>query len=90
MQIAPPTRSDVRNTRRSAAAWKPPPPYQRPLRRVRLDADPLSEQELQSTGAGGFLRGSKVGLVTPFRDGMNLVAKEYVAAQDPATRVSWC
>jgi len=28
-------------------------------------------------------RGSKVGLVTPFRDGMNLVAKEYVAAQDP-------
>lgn len=29
-------------------------------------------------------RGSKVGLVTPLRDGMNLVAKEYVAAQDPA------
>ena len=28
-------------------------------------------------------RGSKVGLVTPLRDGMNLVAKEYVAAQDP-------
>jgi len=25
-----------------------------------------------------------VGLVTPLRDGMNLVAKEYVAAQDPA------
>jgi len=24
-----------------------------------------------------------VGLVTPMRDGMNLVAKEYVAAQDP-------
>lgn len=28
-------------------------------------------------------RFSKVGLVTPLRDGMNLVAKEYVAAQDP-------
>ncbi len=28
-------------------------------------------------------RGSQVGLVTPLRDGMNLVAKEYVAAQDP-------
>ena len=28
-------------------------------------------------------RTSKVGLVTPLRDGMNLVAKEYVAAQDP-------
>jgi trehalose 6-phosphate synthase len=26
---------------------------------------------------------AKVGLVTPLRDGMNLVAKEYVAAQDP-------
>ncbi len=31
----------------------------------------------------GFFRASRVGLVTPLRDGMNLVAKEYVAAQDP-------
>jgi trehalose 6-phosphate synthase len=31
-----------------------------------------------------FLRASLVGIVTPVRDGMNLVAKEYVAAQDPA------
>ena len=30
-----------------------------------------------------LLRYSKVGFVTPLRDGMNLVAKEYVAAQDP-------
>ncbi len=29
----------------------------------------------------GFFRISRVGLVTPLRDGMNLVAKEYVAAQ---------
>jgi trehalose 6-phosphate synthase len=29
-----------------------------------------------------LFRGSKIGLVTPLRDGMNLVAKEYVAAQD--------
>lgn len=29
----------------------------------------------------GFFRVSRVGLVTPLRDGMNLVAKEYVAAQ---------
>jgi len=28
-------------------------------------------------------RMARVGLVTPLRDGMNLVAKEYVAAQDP-------
>jgi trehalose 6-phosphate synthase len=31
----------------------------------------------------GFYRVARVGLVTPLRDGMNLVAKEYVAAQDP-------
>ena len=30
----------------------------------------------------GFLRAANVGLVTPLRDGMNLVAKEFVAAQD--------
>ncbi len=36
----------------------------------------------QSTLAG-FYRTARVGLVTPLRDGMNLVAKEYVAAQDP-------
>ncbi len=29
----------------------------------------------------GFFRLSRIGLVTPLRDGMNLVAKEYVAAQ---------
>jgi trehalose 6-phosphate synthase len=29
----------------------------------------------------GIYRASRVGLVTPLRDGMNLVAKEYVAAQ---------
>jgi trehalose 6-phosphate synthase len=32
----------------------------------------------------GFYRMARVGLVTPLHDGMNLVAKEYVAAQDPA------
>src|SRR3546814_7480384 len=32
----------------------------------------------------GFYRVARVGLVTPLRDGMNLVAKEYVAAQDGA------
>jgi len=31
----------------------------------------------------GIYRAAKAGLVTPLRDGMNLVAKEYVAAQDP-------
>ena len=33
---------------------------------------------------GGFYRTAQVGVVTPLQDGMNLVAKEYVAAQNPA------
>ncbi len=32
----------------------------------------------------GLYRGARAALVTPLRDGMNLVAKEYIAAQDPA------
>ncbi|WP_425605365.1 alpha,alpha-trehalose-phosphate synthase (UDP-forming) [Pseudoxanthomonas putridarboris] len=32
----------------------------------------------------GFYRAADLALVTPLRDGMNLVAKEYVAAQDPS------
>ena len=32
----------------------------------------------------GYLRAAQVALVTPARDGMNLVAKEFVAAQDPS------
>jgi len=35
------------------------------------------------TALAAFYREAAVGLVTPLRDGMNLVAKEYVAAQDP-------
>lgn len=31
----------------------------------------------------GIYRAARVGLVTPLRDGMNLVAKEFVAAQNP-------
>jgi trehalose 6-phosphate synthase len=34
------------------------------------------------TALSGLYRAARVGLVTPIRDGMNLVAKEYVAAQD--------
>ncbi len=34
-------------------------------------------------GLAGIFRAADVGLVTPLRDGMNLVAKEFVAAQDP-------
>ncbi len=34
------------------------------------------------TALAGLYRAAKAALVTPLRDGMNLVAKEYVASQD--------
>jgi trehalose 6-phosphate synthase len=34
------------------------------------------------TALAGFYRSARAALVTPLRDGMNLVAKEYIAAQD--------
>ncbi len=40
-------------------------------------------QSYPRAGLAGLYRGSDVALVTPLLDGMNLVAKEYVAAQDP-------
>jgi len=39
--------------------------------------------DIQRNTLAGFFRVSRVGLVTPMRDGMNLVAKEWVAAQEP-------
>lgn len=35
------------------------------------------------TALAGLYRASRAALVTPLRDGMNLVAKEYIAAQNP-------
>ncbi len=52
----------------SDASWAP----------VRYVTRPYSR-----TALAGLYRAARVGLVTPMRDGMNLVAKEYVAAQDP-------
>jgi trehalose 6-phosphate synthase len=40
-------------------------------------------KSLSRSALAGLYRIAKVGLVTPLRDGMNLVAKEYVAAQNP-------
>ncbi len=37
---------------------------------------------VRRSAIAGFYRRANIGLVTPLRDGMNLVAKEYVAAQD--------
>ncbi|WP_226582115.1 alpha,alpha-trehalose-phosphate synthase (UDP-forming) [Acuticoccus sediminis] len=48
-------------------------------------ASPLSllTRPVDRVGVAHLLAGSDVAMVTPLADGMNLVAKEYVAAQDP-------
>ena len=84
MQIAPPTRMGVRtydeirtqleqasghiNGRFAETDWVP----------IRYLNKGVSRKPLM-----GFFRNAASALVTPVRDGMNLVAKEYVAAQDP-------
>lgn len=52
----------------------------------RPDWTPLRyvNQNFDQRTLAGFYRLAKVGMVTPLRDGMNLVAKEFVACQDPA------
>jgi trehalose 6-phosphate synthase len=85
LQIASPTRTGVRayqdirhelersaghiNGRFAEPDWTP----------IRYINRGLSRKMLM-----GYFRVAQIGLVTPIRDGMNLVAKEYVAAQDPA------
>jgi trehalose 6-phosphate synthase len=85
LQIASPTREEVSayadiraqldatagsvNGKYADLAWTPIRYIHRTVPRSRL---------------AGLLRASQVGLVTPLRDGMNLVAKEYIAAQDVA------
>jgi trehalose 6-phosphate synthase len=51
-----------------------------------VDWNPIRyvNRTIRRSALAGLYRGSRLGLVTPLRDGMNLVAKEYVAAQDPS------
>jgi trehalose 6-phosphate synthase len=51
---------------------------------AQLDWTPLRyiNRAITRRQLAGIYRVSRIGLVTPLRDGMNLVAKEYVAAQD--------
>jgi trehalose 6-phosphate synthase len=50
-----------------------------------VDRTPLRyiNKAMSHAALAGLYRMSRIGLVTPLRDGMNLVAKEYVAAQAP-------
>jgi trehalose 6-phosphate synthase len=84
LQIAPPSRSDVESYREIRQG------LEREAGRINgrfaeLDWTPL--RYLNKGFARPMLMPmyalADVGLVTPMRDGMNLVAKEYVAAQDP-------
>jgi trehalose 6-phosphate synthase len=84
MQIAPPSRSDVpeyREIRREleTAAGHINGRY------AEFDWTPVRylNKSFNHRILSGFYRVARIGLVTPFRDGMNLVAKEYVAAQRP-------
>jgi len=84
IQIAPPSRADIGSYQdiRTLLEQKT---GQINGERSEVDIVPIRYVNKGHTMAElfGFYRASKIGLVTPLRDGMNLVAKEYVAAQDP-------
>ncbi|GHD53149.1 alpha,alpha-trehalose-phosphate synthase (UDP-forming) [Thalassobaculum fulvum] len=84
MQIAPPSRSDVQSYRaiREVLEGKA---GRINGRFAEFDWVPLRylNKSFQRDQLTGFFRAARVGFVTPLRDGMNLVAKEYVACQDP-------
>jgi len=84
LQIAPSSRSDVPEYRDMRAE------VESLAGRVngtmgRIDWTPIRyiNQSVDRNSLAALYREARVGLVTPLRDGMNLVAKEYVAAQNP-------
>ena len=84
IQIAPPSRSEVpeyQDIRASLAAVA----GQINSRFGEFDWTPLRyiNKSFSHHILTGFFRASRIALVTPLRDGMNLVAKEYVASQPP-------
>jgi trehalose 6-phosphate synthase len=83
-QIAPPTRVGVRAYEEIRASLEQTTGAING-RFATLDWVPLKyiNTGLDRRALMGLLRLADVGLVTPIRDGMNLVAKEFVAAQDP-------
>lgn len=84
IQIAPPSREDVDSYQKIRALLEQKC-GQINGARSEVDLVPIRYVNRGYSHAElfGFFRAAKIGLVTPLRDGMNLVAKEYVAAQDP-------
>ena len=84
IQIAPPSRQDVTSYQRIRNVLEQKS-GQINGARSEVDLVPIRyvNQGYPRQELFGFYRAADIGLVTPLRDGMNLVAKEYVAAQDP-------
>ena len=85
VQIAPPTRSDVQTYQRIRQTLEGEAGRING-RFAQLDWTPIQylNRKYERNLLMALFRQSQVGYVTPLRDGMNLVAKEYVASQDPA------
>ncbi|WP_299707821.1 alpha,alpha-trehalose-phosphate synthase (UDP-forming) [Caballeronia sp.] len=84
VQIAPPTRADM-DTYRDIRLQLEGESGRINGRYAELDWTPIRyiHRQYERPVLAALFRASHVGFVTPLRDGMNLVAKEYVAAQDP-------
>ncbi len=84
LQIAPTSRSDVRTYQHIREQLESQAGHLNG-RLSDLDWTPLHylNKSYDRRVLMGLFRTADVGFVTPLRDGMNLVAKEYVAAQDP-------
>jgi trehalose 6-phosphate synthase len=85
MQIAPPSRGDIETYREIRHALEAEAGRING-RFAEVDWMPLRylNRGFPRSALMPLYAEAQVGLVTPLRDGMNLVAKEYVAAQDPA------
>jgi trehalose 6-phosphate synthase len=84
IQIAPPSREDIASYQRIRETLEQKT-GQINGAYSKIDMVPIRyvNQGHSAAELFGIYRAAKIGLVTPLRDGMNLVAKEYVAAQDP-------
>ncbi|CAN7465109.1 alpha,alpha-trehalose-phosphate synthase (UDP-forming) [Trinickia sp. LjRoot230] len=84
VQIAPPTRSDVQTYQRIRQTLEGEAGRING-RFAQMDWTPIQylNRKYERNVLMALFRLSQVGYVTPLRDGMNLVAKEYVASQDP-------
>jgi trehalose 6-phosphate synthase len=84
VQIAPPTRADVQTYQRIRQNLEGEAGRING-RFAQLDWTPIQylNRKYERNLLMALFRLSQVGYVTPLRDGMNLVAKEYVASQDP-------